>query len=61
MKQEPLQGQSWFFLVYSWGSFEQKGVEIPQDNSLMPTLSTINALTITRIEVRLPSDEEKGD
>ena len=38
-----------------------KGVEIPQDISLMPTPSAINALTITRIRVRLPSDEEEGD
>ena len=41
--------------------FRLKGVEIPQDISLMPTPSAINALTITRIRVRLPSDEEKGD
>ena len=41
--------------------FRAKGVEIPQDISLMPTLSAINALTITRIKVHLPSDEEKGD
>ena len=27
----------------------------------MPTPSAINALTITRIKVCLPSDEEKGD
>ena len=41
--------------------FRLKGVEIPQDISLMPTPSTINALTITRIRVRLLGDEEKGD
>ena len=41
--------------------FRTKGVEIPQDISLMPTPSTINALTITRIKVRLPGDEEEGD
>ena len=41
--------------------FQTKGVEIPQDISLMPTPSAINALTITRIKVRLPGDEEKGD
>ena len=41
--------------------FRLKGVEIPQDISLMQTPSAINALTITRIRVRLPSDEEKGD
>ena len=34
--------------------FRAKGVEIPQDISLMPTPSTINTLTITRIRVRLP-------
>ena len=38
-----------------------KGVEIPQDINLMPTHLAINALTITRIKVPLPSDEEKGD
>ena len=27
----------------------------------MPTLLAINALTITRIKVHLPGDEEKGD
>ena len=27
----------------------------------MPTLLAINALTITRIKVHLPSDEEEGD
>ena len=41
--------------------FRFKGVEIPQDISLMPTPSAVNALTITRIRVRLPSDEEEGD
>ena len=41
--------------------FKAKGVEIPQDISLMPTLSTINTLTITWIRVRLPADEEEGD
>ena len=39
--------------------FHAKGVEIPQDISLMSTPSTINALTIARIEVRLPGDEEE--
>ena len=38
-----------------------KGVEIPQDISLMPTLSAINKQTITRIQVRLPGDEDEGD
>ena len=38
-----------------------KDVEIPQDISLMSTPSAINALTITRIRVRLPGDEEEGD
>ena len=41
--------------------FHAKGVEIPQDISLMPTPLAINALTITRIKVRLPSDEAEGD
>ena len=41
--------------------FRAKGVEIPQDISLMPTPSAINALTITRIKDRLPGDEEEGD
>ena len=36
-------------------------MKIPQDISLMPTPSTINALTITRIKVRLPDDKEEGD
>ena len=61
MKQGQLQGQSLFILVYSYGSFMQKGVEIPQDISLMPTPSAINALTIARIKVRLLGDEEEGD
>ena len=38
-----------------------KGVDIPQDISLVPTPSAINKLTITRIQVRLPSDEEEGN
>ena len=38
-----------------------KGVEIPQDISLMLTLSAINSLTITLIRVRLSGDEEEGD
>ena len=41
--------------------FKAKGVEIPQDISLIPTPSAINTLTITRIRVRLPGDEEEGD
>ena len=41
--------------------FRLKGVEIPQDISLMPTPSAINALTIRRIRVHLPGDEEEGD
>ena len=41
--------------------FRAKGVEIPQDISLMPTPSAINALTITRIKVHLPGDEVEGD
>ena len=41
--------------------FRAKGVAIPQDISLMPTPSTINNLTITRIRVRLSGDEGEGD
>ena len=41
--------------------FRAKGVEIPQDVSLMPTPSAINKLTIIRIQVRLLGDEEEGD
>ena len=40
--------------------FRAKGVEIPQDISLMPTLSSINTLTITRIRVHLLGDEDEG-
>ena len=41
--------------------FQAKVVEIPQDISLMPTPPAINALTISRIKVHLPGDEEEGD
>ncbi|KAL0004886.1 hypothetical protein SO802_012447 [Lithocarpus litseifolius] len=41
--------------------FRLKGVEIPQDIGIMSTPSAINNLTISRIQVRLPSDEEGGD
>ena len=41
--------------------FRLKGVAIPQDISHMPTPSAINKLTITRIQVRLPGDEDEGD
>ena len=41
--------------------FRLKGVEIPQDISLLSTPSKINKLTITRIRVCLPGDEEEGD
>ena len=41
--------------------FQAKGVEIPQDISLMPSPPAINALTISRIKVHLPGDEEEGD
>ena len=41
--------------------FREKGVEIPQDTSLMTTPPAINALTIAWIKVRLPGDEEEGD
>ena len=39
----------------------EKGVETPQDISLMPTPLAINALTITRRKVCLPGDEEEVD
>ena len=41
--------------------FRLKGVDIPQDINLMSTPSAINKLTITRIQVRLPGDEDEGD
>ena len=41
--------------------FRLKGVAIPQDISLMPTPLAIDKLSITRIQVRLPSDEHEGD
>ena len=41
--------------------FRAKGVEIPQDINPMPIPSAINKLTIIRIQVRLPGDEEEGD
>ena len=41
--------------------FRAKGVEIPQNISLMPTPPVIHALTIARIKVCLPGDEDKGD
>ena len=41
--------------------FRLIGVEIPQDISLLSTPSAINKLTITRIRVCLPGDEEEGD
>ena len=41
--------------------FRAKGVEIPQDISRMTTPPAINALTISRIKVHLPSDEDEGD
>ena len=41
--------------------FRLKVVVILQDISLMPTLSAINKLTITRIQVRLPGDEDEGN
>ena len=41
--------------------FRAKGVEIPQDISPMPTPSAINKLTIIRIQVHLPGDEEERD
>ena len=41
--------------------FRAKGVAIPQDISPMSTPSAINTMTIIRIQVHLPSDEEEGD
>ena len=41
--------------------FRVKGGDIPQDISPMPTPSSINKLTIIRIQVRLPGDEEEDD
>ena len=41
--------------------FRAKGVEIPQDVSLMPTPSAINTITITLIRVHLSGDEEEDD
>ena len=41
--------------------FRAKGVVILQDISPMPTPSAINKLTIIKIQVRFPSDEEEGD
>ena len=41
--------------------FRAKGVEIPQDISLMPTPPAINALTIAQIKVHLLGDEKEGD
>ena len=41
--------------------FRAKGVAIPQDISLMSTPSTINKMTIIKIRVCLPGDEEEGD
>ena len=41
--------------------FRAKGVEIPQDISLMPTPLAINTLTITQIRVHFSGDEEEGE
>ena len=41
--------------------FSAKGVVIPQDISPMRTPSAINKLTIIRIQICLPGDEEEGD
>ena len=38
-----------------------KGVEIPQDISLMPTSSAINALIITQIKDCSEGDQEHGE
>ena len=39
----------------------EKGMETPQDISLMPTPPAINVLTIIRSKVRLLGDEEEVD
>ena len=39
----------------------EKGVETPQDISLMPTPLAINALIITKSKVHLSGDEEEVD
>ena len=41
--------------------FRAKGVAISQDISPTSTPSTINKMTIIKIQVRLPGDEEEGD
>ena len=41
--------------------FRAKGVAIPQDISPMFTPLAINKMTIIKIQVRLPGDEEEGD
>ena len=41
--------------------FRAKGVEIPQDLSLMTTSLAINALAIAWIKVHLSGDEKEGD
>ena len=41
--------------------FRAKGVVIPQDISPIPTPSAINKLTIIKIQICLPGDEEEGD
>ena len=41
--------------------FRLKGVDIPQDIGLMLTPLAINKLTITRIQICLPGDEEEGN
>ena len=41
--------------------FRAKGVGIPQDISPMSTPLTINKMTIIKIRVRFPGDEEEGD
>ena len=41
--------------------FGLKGVDIPQDISLMPTPTAINKLTIIMIQVHLPCNQEEGE
>ena len=49
------------FLSLLMRIFKAKGVAIPQDISPMSTPSTINKMSIIRIQVCLPGDEEEGD
>ena len=50
-----------FFPILLMRIFRAKGVGIPQDINPMSTPSAINKMTIIRIQVCLPGDEEEGD